>query len=308
MRRIVLDIDGALPGQPALQAALAAGEARLVPARDLDAKLRILGGRRALAELAARLPSLRGDRDGAPLIFCGSGDFHHLSALFLSRLDRAVTVLHFDNHPDWTGFPATINCGAWVCRALELPSVERVVTIGPASDDFVRPELQWAKLDAIRQGRLEVHPYKVAPSRIYGRPVEGPGCHTEGGHIVWHNLADRDWQAFCEALDQRLPDRPIWVTLDKDVLVADEAITNWDQGGMRLDPILGLVARLARTRRIVGMDVCGDYSPPVFPDLFRAFLSATDRPRLPVPDPKRARAVNDRTNARILAAAQGFLA
>ncbi|PZW49198.1 arginase family enzyme [Humitalea rosea] len=306
-RCLVLDLDGSLPGQPALRRRLEAGAATLVPATDLAARLRILADPAALAALRQRIAVAFPVAGGPPpVVFYGSGDFHHLAALFLGALPGPLTVLHIDNHPDWTRFPATLNCGAWVCRALELPQVQRVITIGPASDDFVRPEWKFANLAAIRQGRLEVHPFRAAPSRLWGRAVEAPGCHTEAGRLVWHELAATPWSAFVRALDARLPATPFWVSFDKDALTAEEAVTNWDQGALRLDDVLALVARLGRRRRWLGMDVCGDYSPPVFPDPLRAMLSAIDRPGLPRPPPGHAAAVNDRTNARILDAVEGW--
>jgi hypothetical protein len=298
---LILDLDGSLPAQPTLAHHIRQGDAVLVSARDLGPRLRIVAGRHSLEALRGRIDAAFPVPSGAaPLIFYGSGDFHHLAAFFLQGVREPVTVLHFDNHPDWTGFPASWNCGAWVNRALENPLVQRIVTIGPTSDDFVRPEWQFANLAAIRSGRLEVHPWHAEPSRIWGQPVNGPGCDTRDGAIHWRNLDSTLWQSFSDDLDRRLPQGGLWVSLDKDVLTPAEAVTNWDQGGMGLDAVMGLIHRLARTRRLLGMDVCGDYSTPRFSDPFRWFLSATDRPRSPWSDPDSTRTINDGTNRRIL--------
>lgn len=306
MQCMIIDLDGSLPSQPSIRAALGSGHATLVEARDLAGSLRILASRKALLTLTARIEAAGGL---APLTFYGSGDFHHLCALLLQQMSEPFILLHFDNHPDWTTFPATFNCGAWVNRALESPMLERVVTIGPTGSDFLRPQWKAANFSAIRQGRLEVHPWRAPPAWLLGGAIAAPACRTEGygplRRLVWQQLADMDWNSFCADLDQRLPHLPLWVTLDKDVLMAEEAVTNWDQGGMRLDAILALTSRLVRRRRILGMDVCGDASPPIFCDPFRAFLSATDRPRF-APDPMEACAVNDVTNARLLSAARSL--
>ncbi len=301
VRCLVLDLDGSLTGQTGLRQRIDDGSAVLLPARDLGPRLRILASHRGLSILRQRIEDVFPLTGGsAPLIFYGSGDFHHLAALFLASVREPITLLHFDNHPDWTSFPATWNCGAWVNRALENPCVSHVVTIGPASDDFVRPEWKFANLEAIRAGRLEVHPWQAAPSRLWGRPVNGYGCQTQAGHIVWRNLADADAEQFAADLERRLPPGGLWVSLDKDVLTPVEAVTNWDQGGMQLDTVMALVRRLARGRRLLGMDVCGDHSPPLFRDPLRWLLSATDRPARPVDDPAQACIINDRTNRRIL--------
>ena len=61
----------------------------------------------------------------APFIVYGSGDFHHLSALWIRRVKRPLMVISFDNHPDWDIRPPKWCCGGWVNRALELPHVKR---------------------------------------------------------------------------------------------------------------------------------------------------------------------------------------
>lgn len=83
------------------------------------------------------------------------------------------------------------------------------------------------------------------------------------------------------------------------MLLFAEAVTNWDQGDMALDHILAAIRRLAVSFRIVGIDVCGDYSRPRLRDPLRAFLSWSDHPALP-PHDEADLAVNDRTNARLL--------
>src|SRR2546423_3950304 len=56
----------------------------------------------------------------APFLVYGSGDFHHLSALWIRRILERFVLVSFDNHPDWAITPPKWCCGAWVNRALEL--------------------------------------------------------------------------------------------------------------------------------------------------------------------------------------------
>ena len=66
----------------------------------------------------------------APFVLYGSGDFHHLTALWLRRLTQAVVLVSFDNHPDWDVRPPRWCCGGWVNRALELPQREEGERVG----------------------------------------------------------------------------------------------------------------------------------------------------------------------------------
>ena len=121
----------------------------------------------------------------------------------------------------------------------------------------------------------------------------------EAGHFVWRNLADESWTDFLHDLADSIATAAIWITIDKDVLGTDEAVTNWDQGGMPLAHIEQALQVLAATHRIVGVDICGDWSKPAFDDPFRATLAWFDHPPARIDDGADI-AVNARTNARIL--------
>jgi hypothetical protein len=307
MRVIVLDLDGSLPSQAAVATWIETGRAALVDLHDLASKLRIVASRAALASFSERVRAARARAGRGPdVILFGSGDFHHLTPAWLRHLDVSVTVIHFDNHPDWVRIPPT-SCAAWVNRALELTHVVRVVTIGPCSADLQWPELKTANLDAMRSGRLEVYPWRQPPTRLWGSAVDSPCVQTRGRRLVWRNIVDEEWTGFVTEIAGRIPTEAVWITIDKDVLSPDEAITNWDQGEMRLDQVLGAVATIAEGHRVVGVDVCGDYSLPQFRDPYRAALARFDRPFAPKPklDPA---PVNGSTNQRIVAALQDILA
>lgn len=299
MRLRVLDLDGALVDQPCLAGLISAGEAERVDARDLEQRLRIIASRGAFRTLGERLGE--GAAGGEPeVLFYGSGDFHHLTTLYVSRQTEPLAIVHFDNHPDWVRYP-TINCGSWVNMALKSPQVAKIVTIGPCSEDLQNPEWKFANLPAMRDGRLAVYPWRSIPTRLWGAPVDTQSTTSGDGLLTWRSLAGESWSNFLDELVESLPVRRLWITIDKDVLMPAEAVTNWDQGGMTLDHIIAAVERLASSFRIAGIDVCGDYSRPQLKDPLRAYLSWSDRPRLP-PNEADDLGVNDRTNARLIAA------
>ena len=68
-----------------------------------------------------------------PFILSGSGDFHHLTAVFVRQVKEPFAILSFDNHPDWDVRPPHWSCGAWVNRALENPLVQQVAVWGCGS-------------------------------------------------------------------------------------------------------------------------------------------------------------------------------
>lgn len=58
------------------------------------------------------------------------------------------------------------------------------------------------------------------------------------------------------ALDA-LPDLPVYLSVDLDVLGTDWARTDWDQGTMSLAELSGALRRLRSTHRVIGVDLCG---------------------------------------------------
>lgn len=278
MQLRVIDLDGSAAVQEPLHRRIDAGAATRIDATDLGSALRIVASRRALSLLHERLRAKPMREGEASVTFYGSGDFHHLTAGLLAQTGRPLTVVHFDNHPDWVRFPATVNCGAWVNRALELDHVKRVVTIGPCSSDLVRPEWQFPNLEAVSDGRIELYPWRHAPSRVWRRYRDGRGHKQRAGALHWRNLADENWSDFLDELIRNLPTRRIWLTIDKDVLGPADAATNWDQGELPLENLLLAIERLAEQCEIVGIDICGDYSEPRFADPFRATLAYFDHP------------------------------
>ena len=51
---------------------------------------------------------------------------------------------------------------------------------------------------------------------------------------------------------------PIYLSIDKDVLLRSEVITNWDQGCMDCSQLFSLVKELATSGKLLGVDICGE--------------------------------------------------
>ncbi len=294
MRPVFLNLDNALDAQSALR-----GQGGLtVEARDLGPALRLWSRPPALASLAARLRD-RAPAGSAPdLVFAGSGDFHHVTPLLIERAIAAsdagpVTVVHFDNHPDWVRFENGLHCGSWVGRAARLPGVAKVITIGVCSGDIDRPETKRADLDLVAEGRVELYPWRA--------PDGGPVLRV--GDQGWPSMQAMGEGGFADLLASRIATPAVYVTIDKDVLHVDDAVTNWDQGQLSLDGLERLIRTVAGRARLIGADVVGDWSPPRYgPDLLSNLLKRgeafLDQPRGGVPgDLART---NEATNLRLL--------
>jgi arginase family enzyme len=214
----------------------------------------------------------------APFIVYGSGDFHHLTALWLRGLADRTTVVSFDNHPDWDVRPPKWACGGWVNRALELRHIEKVSVWGCGNFECWWPGRIFGNNRAERSGRLEVHPWADDRSlKERGRS----GAILQG-----------DWREKFERFVDSLAGREVYVTVDLDCLRAEEAVTNWEAGRFHLADVAWAIGRLAEKNRIVGGDICGAWSPPAFARWKQRFASEMDHPKLPTRDPSIARQKN----------------
>ena len=289
----VLDLDGSQPSQPPIRHRIAAGAAARLDLRDVGRKLRLWAWNRDYAAFARRLPA----PSGAPEIFLlGSGDYHHLTAALIERRAEPLTVIHFDNHPDWAWTFPRRHCGSWVNAALKMPHVARVITIGCCSDDLAQLDRAGENLAALRSGKLEMHPWYRTPTAFDQDDAPVPGHVVAHGQLEWANLAGEDWTGFLARLVARLPTEAVWITIDKDVLAPDEAATNWDQGALPLPLLEQAVSTLARACRVLGVDLCGDYSPAGHRHPMKIAEAWLDQPRRAPRD----LGLNESTNARLL--------
>ncbi|HEV2608224.1 MAG TPA: hypothetical protein VGT79_09600 [Xanthomonadaceae bacterium] len=279
----ILDLDGSVHSHASESNALRWQSVRVLDLRDLAAKLRLWSGGKAIAETRRRL-------HGAPIhpdptvTLVGSGDFHHLTPLLLERAREPVTVVHFDNHPDWVRLAPRWHCGSWVNQALRSKRVARVVTIGPCSDDLVWPGLKGGNLAALASGRLRLFPWSHAPSRLLRRIADGASYRCASRRLVWDNLAEMTSEHAAHTILSQIATDAIWLTIDKDVLPEGEVVSNWDQGQMPLRAVLDLIEAIGRKHNIVGADICGDYATPHFPSALKRWEVRRDQPRREPPD------------------------
>lgn len=56
-------------------------------------------------------------------------------------------------------------------------------------------------------------------------------------------------------------ERPLYISIDKDVFSKEFAATNWDQGELTLDRFMEIYQEVTKGRRIAGIDICGGTVP-----------------------------------------------
>jgi len=287
----VFDLDGSVPPQGCLR------DGELAPAIDLRAwgpRIRMACGLRTYRAFADTISTRLGS--GRPnLVLFGSGDFHHVTLALLRRLREPFHLLVLDKHPDWVRGVPFLHCGTWLARALRLSNLGRVFHVGGDLDfdNHYAPFAPWREL---RSGRV-----RVIPAR---RRFRGFGWSRTP-----HDCLATDSEPLGERLDRLLePDRrdlasrPLYVTIDKDVLTADTAAVNWDSGDLSLNQLLTVLDVFARAAggQFAGADLLGDWSPVCMSGWPRRILDLTEHPALNV-RPTDAAERNGRTNRVIVA-------
>jgi len=243
----------------------------------------------SLADLASLQAFLDAQGVGAARVtFLGSGDFHHVSYTLVQRaVPRPFQLVVFDNHPDNMRYPWGIHCGSWVSHVCALPYVSKVTVVGIASDDVHWSHMWENRLLPLYRGKLEYW------------------CFTDVSAL------GRLLPGFIDlSADRRQPDRiaarilsanadPIYLSIDKDVLAASAVQTNWDQGIMGDDELLGIVQRLRA--RVFAADVTGEISFFRYSRWWKRMLAWFDGQSLDPPSRlAELQAAQHRLNARLL--------
>jgi hypothetical protein len=240
--------------------------------------------------------------------FLGSGDFHHVSQLLVSRFAEPLTLIVFDFHPDWDMLPPRLGCGSWVSRALELSTVSKVLLLGVSSDDISSPAIHTGNLQALKNDRLEIYPCGHKSTRVLFREVpENSSLKVRrsgpASEITWTELQGRDMEALMAGLLRRCPGRKAYISIDKDCLCSDYALSNWEEGRFILDELLGLLKVIQETMDIAGLDITGEYAEPVKLSGIKELCSRLDHPAnysARAASTEKIDTINEETNLRLL--------
>ncbi len=216
----------------------------------------------------------------APFTLFGSGDFHHLSALWLRRTGEPCTLLSFDNHPDWDIRPPRWCCGTWINRALELPAVRRAAIWGCGNFELNWPGSLFVSATALRKQRLTVWPWaeRLKPS----------------GRKRWPGMSRANWREQFSAFARGLSGGKVYVTIDLDCLDTLEAATNWEQGLYQAADLVWALGEVRAHAEICGGDLCGAHSEPHYARRLQKLSAQLDHPATPALSAADADALNQR--------------
>ena len=160
-----------------------------------------------------------------------AGNYHYMSRIWLEKINTPFRLVVFDNHTDMQppAFGGLLSCGGCIAAALnELPLLEEVILTGPDQAAF----------DQIEEEMRE----KV---RFLSREM-------------LLDMDEKETEAFFRSIDE---DVPLYISVDKDVLCAEDASTTWSQGDMKLKELMDYLRLIFKEYDVIGIDICGECDP-----------------------------------------------
>jgi arginase family enzyme len=208
----------------------------------------------------------------------------------MDKFAEDFCVIIFDMHPDLDSTFPKFSCGSWVNLITPKTAIKKIVMIGPSSEDLSFPHNMTFNFSYFKDGRVELYPFYHKPSI------------TAFGRIVWDNLRDKNIKQFMAGTIDRLPSKNVYISIDKDCLKRDYAVTNWEEGPVTLDWLLEALGVLRDNANIIGMDITGDYSPIKADSVIKKICTALDHPRQAARemDMEKINRINEDTNMKIL--------
>jgi arginase family enzyme len=199
--------------------------------------------------------------------FFDNGNYHYMSKIWTDMVQEPFSLVVFDHHPDMQEprFGNILSCGGWVKKvAEENKFVDNIVIIG-VSEHLTREISTHNKVSYLREGE-------------YKAMVKSP----DGIERFLSTIRD-----FGFAFSPN-----IYISIDKDALSPNHAVTNWDQGSLSLEHMKAIISAFAQGRKIIGIDICGERARDFAGDEYHTVQEAD--------------ALNDRINRELVEFLQNF--
>ena len=174
-----------------------------------------------------------GIKNAEGIHFFDNGNYHYMSKIWTDMVQEPFTLVVFDHHPDMQPprFGDILSCGGWVKKVLdENKFIDNVVIIGVA-DHLV---------DEIRE-EIASHP---------------SGARND--NVFFIRESELEQTSYLTPQRRTAPTSHLYISIDKDALSPSDALTNWDQGSLRLEHMKAIISEIAKDRRIIGVDICGE--------------------------------------------------
>jgi hypothetical protein len=251
----------------------------IIDLKDLGPRARIWLDKKTKEEIEKRI---QGSTKNS-ITFLGSGDFHQVSHILINQFHEPICMILFDFHPDWDILPPRLGCGSWVTESLRNKNILKLILIGVSSKDLSIPWIQTGNLNSLKGNRVEIYPYSHPPSfAFFKRIPDNFSTQIEKvlflNKIYWNELKGKDLINLFLSILKRLPTPRVYLSIDKDCLRNEYALTNWEEGMLSLEALLWMLKLVMDHAEIIGMDIVGDYSEISVKGKLKKLISYLDHP------------------------------
>lgn len=156
--------------------------------------------------------------------FLDSGDYHYVSKFWTDMITEPFSLVLIDHHTDMqdSRIDGMLSCGDWVKAVIEQNKyLEKVIVVGV-------PKKSAMKVDT-----------ELLPKVIF--------------------VTEQDFKDFVSGKKEPANGKTIYISIDKDALSPEDAVTNWDQGEMREIDLRKFLFRQVERENVIGVDVCGEF-------------------------------------------------
>ena len=197
--------------------------------------------------------------------FFDNGNYHYMSKIWTDMVQESFSLVVFDHHPDMQAprFGNILSCGGWVKKVLEENKfIDNVVIIGVADHlvDEIREELSQAGdagvLDKVKFIKESEICETGTPTSFSRTPTSFSRTPTSFSRTP--TSFSRMRESLRSPTESGMTEGRIYISIDKDSLAPAYAATNWDQGSLDVASLKEIIAGLATSHKIIGVDICGE--------------------------------------------------
>ncbi|MBR6230472.1 MAG: arginase family protein [Lachnospiraceae bacterium] len=162
--------------------------------------------------------------------YIDDGNHHYMTRFWIEKIKEPFDLIVFDHHTDMQP-PALLpilSCGNWILESVNsLENLKNILLVGPPQ----------SSLEEIESFKDRV--FMISEENANEAPEEA----LNG--------------AFAEFCGRNNGLRPVYISVDEDVLSESEVKTIWDQGSMTRKTLNSWIGHIKDNFRVIGIDICG---------------------------------------------------
>ncbi len=162
--------------------------------------------------------------------YIDDGNHHYMTRFWIEKIKEPFDLIVFDHHTDMQP-PALLpilSCGNWILESVNaLDNLKNILLVGP-------PESSLAETESFKD-----RVFMISEENANNAPGEDLNS------------------VFAEFYDRNNGLRPVYISVDEDVLSESEVKTIWDQGSMTRKTLNSWIGHIKDNFRVIGIDICG---------------------------------------------------